>query len=182
MVLQVEPGDFRVGPPHQTPDPDPPLRELLEDGGELHIIDQVLVGVASPVGEMHLVPGLKRAKIAVEPLEIGATMDQGFDVVAGGIRETARMSPVDLGGVVPAFIRSEEPSLDRIVRHRRSLPSVLSGRWGTSGASRAWAGVQFGLVDHPLHDVLGDILPFAFLRFFRLQNLDSGRLPGGPVT
>ena len=103
----------------------------------------------------------------MEPLEIGTAMDQEFDMVAGRVRETARMSRVDLGRGVPSFVGTEEPSFDHVVRHRRSLPSVLSGRGGASSVPRARTGVHFRLLDDPSHHVFGDVLLVALLSFFR---------------
>ena len=62
VVLHVEAGDLGMGPPYQAPDRDASLGKLLEHSGELHAIDEVLVGVAAPIGEVQSVPHLKRAE------------------------------------------------------------------------------------------------------------------------
>jgi hypothetical protein len=88
--------------------------------GEVGRLDQLLIGIAAPVGERDRVALDRFAECGVQSLEVRPTVDQEFDTVADGPRESVTTAPVDLGRSVASVGRIEEPRPpDLVLAHRR---------------------------------------------------------------
>jgi hypothetical protein len=86
VVFEVETGDLGMRAPDQTAYLHPFSRKIGEHIGEFLAVDELLVGVASPVREMNRVSRLHLAEPRMQTREVRPTMEQQLNVIALGIR------------------------------------------------------------------------------------------------
>jgi hypothetical protein len=100
-----------MGAPQQPADLHAPLGQLGQERPQLGaVVVQVLVGVAAPVGEVHLVILVQLTQALGQPGQVGAPVDQRPDQVAVGPGlAVGTPPPVDPGGRVAALVGGQEP-------------------------------------------------------------------------
>jgi hypothetical protein len=113
VLFGAESKPVRVGSPKQRLDADSTTSRGGEDRSDLRLkaVTKTLVGIASPVGEKHLVAGPQLVDLLQQAAEVRRSVNQGLDRVAGGPGLPRRMTPVKLGELVAPFRGSEQPAL-----------------------------------------------------------------------
>jgi hypothetical protein len=133
VLLGAEAEPVRVRPPEQSLDAYASARSRREDDSDLGLRGAVkkLIGVAAPIGEEQLVPGLQLTDGLQKPSEICRAVNEGLDPVSNRPCQSVRMPAVDLGGVVASFAAGKEPAGKDLVhcychcyRTRRTIEGV----------------------------------------------------------
>ena len=103
-VLLLAVGELvQVRAPYQPLDDDAALGRGAEQLPDRRpVVAHLLVGIATPVGEEHVVTIAECLDLGHQPVEIGRTVDQR-------LRATARAPGRNLGGRVASLLRGEEP-------------------------------------------------------------------------
>jgi hypothetical protein len=111
LLLRI-PFLVRMGPPYQPPHVGAPPDRIGKDVPHLRSrAGQPLIVVAPPVQEPQAVPGTEGAGLFVQSLEVLGAVDENLDGVPLGPASAVPATAVDLGGVVTALARTEEPSV-----------------------------------------------------------------------
>src|SRR4029077_15002896 len=100
VMLEVETRGLGMRPPNETAHRDPAFREICQEGRELDTLDEELVWVPPPVGEVHGVAALRVTKRAVQLLEVRSSVHDDIYLVVDRERSPISAPSVELGGGV----------------------------------------------------------------------------------
>ncbi|MGZ6493394.1 MAG: hypothetical protein ACXVEX_08790 [Actinomycetota bacterium] len=97
--------------PDQSANVDAAPHGIDQDGSQLGSRPgELLISIAAPIEEPKRVSRAQTRDLFIQARKVRIAVDQGCNAVAFGPSAPVRPSPVDLGGIVPAFIHTEEPS------------------------------------------------------------------------
>ena len=109
MVFEMEPRDLGMRAPDHAPDLHSSLHQAHEHVGELLTVDEFLVGIAAPVGEVHPVSGLHLPELRVQTGEVRPAVHQQFHMVPLGERRPVTSPSIQERVGVASILGRKEP-------------------------------------------------------------------------